>query len=196
LTGDEPTYCVPVPVGALRQGEILSSVDQYIIILKAQSATELPDVTRKMHPFAVILSQDCDLAQDFAARFGDSAETALKQMIPNVLLCEVDIADNTKTGGTIARGSDIWKRIIQNKDERFQYLRGIAADSDAEGKGVPHLLIDFKRTFTLPTEMLYGQLQGVAKRRAVLASPYVEHLSSRYAYFISRVALPRDHHAE
>jgi hypothetical protein len=34
---------------------------------------------------------------------------------------------------------------------------------------------------------------GPTRRRSVLNTPYLEHLSSRFAYFLSRIALPRDH---
>lgn len=188
MIGDESTYSSPVLAGPLRQGEILSSIDQHIVRLDGQMRIEI-----KTHPFVVVLAQDCDLAQDFSARAGDQA-LAVGQLVPNILLCEVDIAENMKAGRTIARGNDIWKRIVQNKDDRFQYLREIAIAVDGKGDGIPPLLIDFKRAFTLPTEALHVQLQATAHRRAVLKSPFLEHLSSRYAYFISRVALPRDHH--
>jgi hypothetical protein len=35
-----------------------------------------------------------------------------------------------------------------------------------------------------------------AKRRYALVSPYFEHLSSRFAYDLSRVALPGEHASE
>jgi hypothetical protein len=145
-----------------------------------------------MHPFAIVLAQDCDLAQDFMGRRG---EVKPKLLVPNILMCEVDLAENLKGDAErIARGSDIWKRVEQNQDDRFQFLREVAPDTDALGEGVGPLLVDFKRTFTLPTDGLYEQLLRVAKRRSVLTSPYREHLSSRHAHFISRVALPLDHH--
>lgn len=193
MIGDEPTYRSPVSVGPLRQGEILSSVDQHVIQLSEQVVEASVTFRVKSHPFAVVLSQDCDLAQDFSGR-ASGLSSAVRQLIDDVLLCAVDLADNMKTGGSIATGSDIWKRIVQNKDDRFQYLRAVAADNDSQGAGIPPLLIDFKRAFTIPTEVLYGLLGKTIKRRTVLTSPYLEHLSSRYAYFISGVALPRDHH--
>ena len=101
----------------------------------------------------------------------------------------------TKAEDRVARGNDIWKRVVQNKDERFHYLMSIAAEFDSNTSGLNALLIDFKRILTIPTTTLYNQLSAAAKRRTVLTSPYVEHLSSRHAYFLSRVALPFDHHA-
>ena len=190
---DESTYNPAASGGPLRQGEILSSVEQYIVKASDQGAEQPVDVKKKLHPFAVVLTQECDLAQDFVGR---QDEVQFRLLIPNVMMCEVDLAENLR-GDTdrVAKGTELWKRIIQNQTDRFQYLRAIAPEFDALGQGVAALLVDFKRTFTLPTDGLYEQLQRVASRRAVLMSPYREHLSSRHAHFTSRVALPLDHHA-
>lgn len=187
-----PTYIPAESDGPLRQGELLSCVEQYIVKVCGQAPDGPVDAIRKMHPFAIVLGQDCDLAQDFAGR---NNELQTKLQVPNVLMCEVDLAENLKRDSDrIARGSDIWKRVVQNKDDRFQYLREVTSTVDAMNEGIPALLIDFKRTFTLPTDVLYEQLKRITKRRTVLASPYREHLSFRYAHFIARVALPIDHH--
>lgn len=187
-----PSYIPAVSGGPLRQGEILSSLEQYLA-RAADSAGMAPvDLRLKTHPFAVVLTQDCDLAQDFAGRQGAAQN---KLLVPNILMCEMDFAEDLKgDADRIARGSDIWKRIVHNKDERFHYLREVTRDADASGEGVAPLLVDFKRSFTLPTEGLYEQLSRNAKRRAILTCPYREHLASRHAFFISRVALPVDHH--
>jgi hypothetical protein len=188
-----PTYRLATSTGSLRQGEILSSVNQHIIKSLPESPSGAVTVELITHPFAVVLTQDCDLAQDFSGRT-KGTDVAIKQGIPNVLLCELDLAENMKRNGSIAAGSDIWKRVIQNKDDRFQYLREVSPESDLEASGIEALIVDFKLIFTLPTDVLYRQLDTVVRRRCVLISPYVEHLCSRYAYFLSRVALPIDHH--
>lgn len=189
---DGPTYLPASAVGALRQGEILSSVEQHIVVIELDGAAP-PELRKKTHPLAIVLSQDCDLEQDFKGRSGDAP--LLRLLMPNILICEVDVATNLQGDPQrIAPGGDIWKRIIQNKDERYQYLREIRPGADAEGIGTAPLLIDFKRTFTLPSDGLYAQINRTAKRRTVLASPYREHLSWRHACFIARVALPLDHH--
>jgi len=190
---EPPTYSESVQGGPLRQGEILSSLTQHILVSGAGNEMNEVLVRTKIHPFVVILSQDCDLAQDFTNRQNSTLDS--RQSLPNVLLCEMDLADAIKTkGDQVARGSDIWKRVIQNKDERFQFLRAVPCEADAQRKGVEALIADFKHTFSIPTESVYKQVTGSAHRRALLLSPYREHLSSRLAYFISRVALVREHH--
>lgn len=187
-------YKAASATGPLRQGEILASVHQYLVTpivgLEGEPARVSNQV--KVHPLAVVLTQDCDLAQDYSAR-NAPAPNSQRLLLPNVLLCEMDLADNMKGGGSIAPGSDIWKRIIQNKDERFHFLTGVDIGCDALGIGTAALLCDLKKIFSVPTDALYQQVSTIARRRAVLVSPYLEHLSSRHAYFLSRIALPLDH---
>lgn len=175
----------------LRQGEILSNVVRIQVRLPSLGAAE-QRIEPVVHSFAVILTQDCDLEQDFKARQGQNKPDKL---IPNVLFCHVATAEQLR--GTMGITTDIWKRISQNKDERYHFLQKVGDDSEALHQGLPELGLDFKHYFTLPTDELYHRIEnGEAKRRCILVSPYLEHLSSRFAHFICRVALPEDHLSE
>jgi len=142
------------------------------------------------HPQAVVITQDCDLEQDFKARQAASSKNAADKLIPNILLLEAISATELLAG---LSGSDIRKRVRQNKDERYHVFQKVEASDDSEGAGLPSLGADFKRYFTVPTDELYAQLASNAKRRTCLFSPYMEHLAKRFADFQSRVALPKDH---
>jgi hypothetical protein len=196
LLGSSATYKISVTDSRFRQGEILSGVNQYIVTPTSPTdgaAGVVTTVVSKRHPFAVIITQDCDLAQDFTGRC--SVEEKLQKLkIPNVLLCEVDLADNMRGNGVVPQGSEIWKNVTQNKNERFEFLRSLPSEDDLSGEGLAPLLCDFKKVFSVPTDVLYLQAKGVATRRAYLLTPYAEHLSTRYAYFLSRIGLPLDHH--
>jgi len=175
----------------LRQTEILTDIVQ-----KRQSltsfGTEPPVLEAIRHPYAIVISQDCDLEQDFRARKPVTPvdKNAPDKTIPNVLLLEAVSA--IELLGKVS-GSDIRKRVRNNKDERYHVLQKVESADDAEGTGLPSLGVDFKRFFTVPTDELYMQLRSNAKRHACLASPYLEHLARRFADFQSRVALPADH---
>ena len=173
--------------GPLRQGEVLAGLIQ--ARLRTDTiATEGPIVVMIEHPLAIVMSQDCDLDWDFRARFETPAPGRL---IPNILFCEVMEASRLR--GATGINSAIWRRIEQNKDERYQFLQGILPEQDALGEGLPELGLDFKRYFTIPTDEVYVRLQISAQRRCRLISPYREHLSTRFYGFQSRVALPADH---
>lgn len=177
----------------LRQTEILSNVIEIRQTLDSfQRQAEPAENERITHPFALIITQDCDLEQDFFARSAASpTEVPPERLLPNVLLCAV--ATVQELMARTPKGHDIWKRVLENRDERYHFLQSVEPSEDALGKGLLPMGIDFKRYFTVPTDELYAQLQLGANRRCRLAGPYLEHLSGRFAYFLSRVALPRPH---
>ena len=171
--------------GPLRQGEIVSNLVQ--VRLTPESVdSESPVAVPVVHPFAIVLTQDCDLEQHLN-RIRDGKPGSL----PNLLFCEALSAATLKGS---AGGSDIWKRVRQNKDERYQCLEQIPPELDALAEGVHALGVDFKRYFTIPTvEVLERLRRGEAKRRACLAQPYHYQLATRFFCFQMRVALPDEH---
>ena len=177
---------------AVRQGEILSNLLQPRIKPETLNLGE-PIIDLARHPFVLVASQDCDLDQDFRHRFAETQNH--DQLLPNVLFCEVVAADVLKGGAAI--NSTIWKAIRINKNERYHFLEQVPPGSDLGGEGLPELGVDFKRYFTIPTELLYAQMEeeGRGHRRCRLVSPYLEHFSTRFSVFQSRIALPEDHHS-
>lgn len=185
-----PIYAIAGVEKFIRQGEILSNLVQFNLNLKALKNGEF-EADEITHKFVIVLSQDCDCEQDYRVR----SQAEGTGPVPNILFCEARLAEEIKypgDGGNI--GSSLWKVIKQNKNERYQFLEGVPADFDLTGEGLPELTLDFKRYFTLPTDEVYHRINiGEAARRTKLVSPYLEHLSARFAYFAQRVALPNDH---
>lgn len=174
----------------LFQGEIISNLVRLRLDLTSLG-NSAPVMQREVYKYAVVLTQQCELDQDFRARQGLNKPDKL---IPNVLFCQADTAEELRP--TIG-GSDIWKRVSQNKDERYHFLQKVEAVCDCLQQELPELTIDFKRYFTIATDEVYKRIEiNEAKRRCILVAPYMEHLSSRFAYFIGRVALPEDHFSE
>ena len=179
--------------GALRQGEIITGLVQARLVVETLE-TERREIEQVIHPYAIITSQDCDLIHDWQVRDTPSSQLdskAAQKLLPSILFTQMTTADALKSQ---VPGSDIWKRVRQNKDERYQFLESVPKECDALEEGLPELGIDFKRYFTIPTDEVYKRIQGgSAKRRCRLASPYLEHLSTRFCYYQFRVALPEDH---
>lgn len=188
---DSPIYSRSETSGALRQGEILTGLLQARLALETVG-TQDPTVSYERHLYAIVLSQDCDLDLDWKARDPQTATdpNAVHRQLPSVLFAQMNTADELR--GRI-RQSDIWKRLHQNKDERYQFLEVVPPTADALGEGLPELGIDFKRYFTVPTDEVYRRLEGEAHRRCRLLSPYLQHLSTRFCFYQFRVALPREH---
>jgi hypothetical protein len=163
----------------LRQGEVISDLTQYIF----DPVTE--NVTPVLHPYSIVLSQDCDLLRDYESRTSGSGST-----VPSVLLYVADIASTVRP--TI--GPDIWRRVIGNNNERYHIVSAVPVELDLMNQGIVSLIIDFRTFFTMTPEEVYRQCStGQAHRRCRLEMPYREHLQSRAAFYLQRVGLPNPH---
>jgi hypothetical protein len=186
-------YIKPSLDEPLRQGEILSTLTQ-LPLDPENIDLDSPVIKKIIHPWAIIVSQDCDLDWDFKARQSRD-ESQQSKLLPNILFCMVPTAEELR--GRTGINSSLWKRIRTNKDERYHFFQKAEVEDDFLGQGLPELAVDFKRYFTIPTNEVYFQLHhGETERRTRLLSPYLEHFSTRFAYFQSRVALPEDHFSE
>ena len=180
-----------------RQAEILSNVHQHRITVESLDAADNLEVEKIDHTLAVVISQDCDLEQDFKRRRsltaeGNETDQSDPKLLPTVLLCEV-ASERTIDDAMRGQGSTVREQFHQNKLERYQFLRAVGPEDDALGEGLEAMGIDFKRYFTVPTTELYAQLGAQCRRRCRLAPQYLEHLCLRFCHFISRVALPKTH---
>lgn len=195
MAADGGIYAASVD-GPLRQGEVVSNLDQARLTIDSV-LTKDPSVVFVRHAWAIVVTQDCDLDWDHKGRVPSADAKAAARQIPSVLFLEVRLAAEAKQQ---CGGSDIWKRIAQNKDERFQFLQQVPCGSDALEVGLPEMVVDFKRYFSLPSEEVYKRLSAPevsdARRRCRLVTPYAEHLLGRFHAFQSRVALPVDHFSE
>ena len=163
----------------LRQAEIISGLTQYFY------DPHTKDVEPLTHPFAVVLTQDCDLLRDYESRNAGSAKP-----LSSVLIYIAELAKELKP----SIGPDIWRRVIGNNNERYHLLSPIPPECDLLGTGIPNLILDFKDFFTLPPEEIYKQCaSGQAHRRSRLDMPYREHLQCRAAFYFQRIMLPEPH---
>lgn len=181
--------------GALRQGEILTGIKLVKLDLDTVD-TDKPRVGYEAHPLAIVLSQDCDLTQDWTARRNTADLDAPYRQLPSVLFAQVHFAEGLRGRPKSMMNSRIWERVKDNKDERYHFLEKLPASQDALGEGLGELAIDFKLYFTIPTAEVYKRVESSARRRCRLRSPYLEHLSTRFCYYQFRVALPLAHQSQ
>ena len=183
--------------GPLRQAEILSSIAVPFFRPSSLLSGRRAIVDLQEHDWAIILSQDCDLDWDFAARFPKGTTPPKNKDLPSILLCEARLLPDGVRLPQFDR--DIWRRVSQNQDDRYHVLDSVPADADRLGQGFAQLFIDFKRYFTVETGELYKRLalgatnEARALRRSELETPYREDLSHRFATFQSRIALPENY---
>jgi hypothetical protein len=171
-------YSVTELEAEFRQGEIITGLEQVVRIFPDGNAEV------KQHPFAVIFSQDCDLAADHRARQAAGGAPVMN----GILLFEAYPLDGFI--GTLGFNSNERKQVKQNNNTRYHVLEPAAVADDLQAQGFAGLAIDFRRYFTLTADDMAGQLALTARRRSRLVSPYVEHLQSRALHYLGRVALP------
>lgn len=164
----------------LRQGEIVSGLIQFTF-----DPVE-GVVSRTTHSFSVILNQDCDLLRDFEA-----AEAKKNRQLNGVLIFEAEASANAKKG---LAGGDIFRRVQSHREDRYHLLPPVPADYDLQNEGLPELMVDFRRFFTMPADEVLRQCRQAdgAKRRSRLNMPFREHLQNRLGSYFQRVALPND----
>jgi hypothetical protein len=178
----------------LRQGEILSNVIQY----KLDPSTLSPEDTESslaqqiLHSYAIIVTQDCDLDWDYRSRKSDRPQPS--KLLNSVILCEVAMAEEVRYSSDNNMNRKEWELVTAQRHERFYFFEKIPVECELEQIGLPELTADFKKVFGIDSATLYRQIElGMAKRRALLSSPYLEHFSRRYHNFHGRVALPHQY---
>ena len=142
-------------------------------------------------PYAVTLSQECDLFSHFRPSQGDND----KQLF-SVLVCPAYLDDQFRNWvhletlmRTMARQpSKPWDIIKQNKNPRYHYL---ASCPDLQ---VPSTVVDFKHFFTISVESLQDEYSSSEYFIARLKCPYREDISQRFASYLCRIGLPIPHH--
>ena len=186
--------------GQLRQGEILRNIWEYRHQLPAVEPTEStePVVNAIHHPCLVVLTADCDLEQDFKARYpGDfsfRSETEQKKFETNgdlykvhyVLSCGA-YAPNEIHARTNINRRDL-DRIEGNRNNRYCHL-GSGRVHDSARK--LDLIVDFRAVFPLPVESIYEAFRlNRYKRESHVQPLYLQDLIQRFYAFQSRIGLP------
>ena len=182
---------------SLRQGEILTGVVQYKPVINEllQDNQEL-SFDAIVHPYAIVVTQDCDLDWDYRDRQATKSQSS--KLLNSVLLCEITTAQEVRDiEDKKVMNSKEWNLVESHRHERYYFFEKISSACDSEQIGLPELTADFKRIFGIDAEILYRQIEvGMVKRRSILVSPYLEHFSRRYHSFHERIALPSQYESE
>jgi len=193
-------YEPPPGSGEMRQGEIISGVFELqprrapIAISEGDEVTVEPIIHHRM----MVMTADCDLLQDFGARqsnknsVGDlGIEQLISNLLPAILLCDLYIQEELQS--RVAPGTDIWKRIAGNSDERYHHLDA-SQISGVSGEGLPHLFMDFKKILAISGHWLYQGLEAPndakIERIAIVPPIYLQRLMHRFFSFQSRIGNP------
>jgi hypothetical protein len=212
MANDPPEYWLRSPEsGPLLTCEVLSDVE-HVVLDPACLGTDRHSIIVESHAYVLVMSQACDIEWHIDARQklaglgsapadrGQRQEWSVKQrrhqaqLMDGILLCEAK-PYGVQEADPGLNASDL-RHVEKNQLARYYALRACPPAADGYAEEIPQLLVDFKRFFTIPCDELYARLllapgiSGRARRRASLASPYLEDAVSRFYNYQARVALP------
>lgn len=176
-----------VPDTRVCQGDILRDIEYLESMREVEGEIEIRKI---IYPYAIVLTQDCDLAQDYTFRH-EEKETKDK-LIVSVLMAPMHNAEHVFVGEhlnelgitsqRIKKNGSHGKLIMQNQLPRYHYL---AFPDDVP---IVPLIIDFKHYFSAPVPYL-NSIKG-SNFECKVSDLFREDVSQRFAAFLSRIGLP------
>jgi hypothetical protein len=192
------TYYRKPATDRILQGDILRDISfkfEWTLINPSQTQAERKYKTIEEYTlqYSIVLSQDCDLDEDFEDRKGDGAD-GHDAYIPSILICHAFPALELKEGAHLKdfgynmkyKNKHEFNYIKTNRDPRYHYLPKY---KDYE---IPHLVLDFKQIYALPRTYLYKIYNDYYL--ASLNELIREQLCQRFSNYFSRFGLPKIEH--
>jgi hypothetical protein len=171
----------------LCQGDILRDVFWLEHVTEKSGIIE---VSRVVFPLAIVLTQDCDLEQDY--RFRSDSKLTQDKWLMSVLMAPIYNVEHVYQGEhlselairmePISRNRSAGNFLRNNERPRYHYLEF------AEDVPIPPSVIDFKHYFSAAITYLV-ELKPTAHVCSV-APLYREDIAQRFAAYLARVGLP------
>ncbi len=169
------------------QGDIISNVEfiEYAVEKNGQI-----EISKIKFPYVYVLTQDCDLEQEFNNRTSSNNDKHLISVIvaplyniehvyDGVHLSEIGLQMQTIHKSSSKSENKILK---QNNNPRYHYLEF------PQNIRIVNSVIDFKHYFTVNNNLLFNYKKNhfVCK----VSELYRENISHRFSFFLSRIGLP------
>lgn len=177
------------PCPRICQGDIVKNVEHIEHVSEDNGVIE---VSRIVYPLVIVLTQDCDLEQDFKFRWSQQKTSTHDKYLLSVLVAPLYNYDHVIAGGHLSElgysMAPINGRRTQgtnlrnNETPRYHYLEFASTEPIANS------VIDFKHYFSVNIEYLKGIKETHFVRR--VADLFREDISLRFASFLSRIGLP------
>ena len=175
----------------LCQGDIIRNVE--LIEYANLDAEGILEISKILYPVIIVLSQDCDLEQDFNNRAKDTSSNEDKHIV-SIIVAPLYNVEHVYAGEHLSNLDLRMQRISSkhsksdnkflrhNQNPRYHFLEF------PDSIPVVNSVIDFKHFFTVNNEYLM-------ERKAVdfvgkLSILYREQVTLRFANYLSRIGLP------
>jgi hypothetical protein len=173
----------------VQQGDVFEDVDlvRYAPLNSAQL-----EVAFVRFPWVVVLSQDCDLQQDFKTRWGRPTLANQDKYLLSVLVAPLYNASHVYLGTQLRElglesqkidsGKSTGSNLRKNQNPRYHYMEL------PSGLGLPPLVVDFKHYFT--ADVGYLREKKPENWVCCVGPLFREDLAHRFSSFLSRIGLP------
>ncbi|MEW6312956.1 MAG: hypothetical protein AB1513_02740 [Pseudomonadota bacterium] len=173
----------------LAQGDIIRDVEYVEYVVERNGQLEMAKI---VFPLVVVLTQDCDLAQDYKFRWSKHPTTTNDKLLLSVLVAPLYNAEHVYNGEQLSelgmkmvpinRNKSPGDNLRKNETPRYHYL-----DFGSDIPVVPSV-VDFKHYFSVNA----AYLKKAKSRNFVcrISTLYREDIAQRFASFLARIALP------
>lgn len=175
--------------GRVCQGDIFKDIELVEYIHEKNGILEISKIN---YPFVIVLTQDCELQQDYNFRKSLRTRYIQNKMLLSVLVAPLYNADQVFLGQhlsdlsitveAINKNKTPGKNLIQNETPRYHYL-----DFPSNIPIVPSI-IDFKHYFSVNVE--YLRRLKYSNFICKVSELYREDISMRFANYLARIGLP------
>jgi hypothetical protein len=174
------------------QGDILKNVELIEYAIEKDGNIEISKI---IFPLTIVLTQDCDLQQDFTNRNKDNPTNQDKHLI-SIIVAPIYNLEHVYAGEHLSElGLQMQlfsnkpekldnKFLKQNQNPRYHYLE---FDKSIQ---IVDSVIDFKHYFTV--NVRYLDKHKVDSFVGKVSELFRENISHRFASFLSRIGLPEE----
>lgn len=171
------------------QGDVYKDVEH---IEYVQERAGTLTVSKVVFPYVVLLSQDCDLEQEYKARWVEAPKASHDKWLISALVAPLYNVEHVFQGEhlselsmkmeAISRNKTPGDYLVKNQRARFHFM------SFPSNIPVVDSVVDFKHYFSVSA----ASLRNLWKTSLVfrLAELEREDLSQRFAAYLSRIGLP------
>lgn len=170
------------------QGDIYRDIEFIEYVVEKEGIIE---VSKIIFPLVIVLTQDCDLEQDYKIRYPKTPPQTQDKLILSVLVAPIYNAEHVYLGEhleqieinmrQIDRKHTEGNYLINNKLPRYHYL-----DFSPQLQIAPSV-IDFKHYFSVNANYLRKKRSDFVCQVSPL---FREDISQRFASYLARIGLP------
>ena len=173
----------------IHQGDIIRDVDYIESVYEKEGNLEISKVR---FPLIIVLTQDCDLSQDYMYRYGRKTKSNQDKFLFSVLVAPLYNADHFFLGEhldllnqkmqLISRKKSPGQFIQKNENPRYHYFQF------PDKVSIVPSIVDFKHYFSVNIDYLKRKKKDdfVCK----VSELFREQVTLRFSNFLSRIGLP------